>query len=426
MRATPASQEGDDLPLIVLVTSGYHLYREYLMTMLARAARVWLLNDVPPTWQSRYIVGHTVVDTLDADAMTEAVRAVAAEAPVAGIVCWDEIKMVVTARVAEALGLPGGQPEAVGRCRDKHQTRVALAAGGVGQAISTLVSSRDEARDAAVRIGYPVVLKPRALGASFGVQLVRNWAELEVGFGHARAAREDGVPYFSDGVLVEEYLDGPEISIDAACQGGVLTPLFVARKTCGFPPYFEETGHSVDASDPLLHDPQLLDLLQAAHSAVGYRDGITHTEVRLTTGGPKIIEINARLGGDLIPHAGVLATGIDPGEVATDVACGVPARTRPTLRRVAAVRFMYPSQDVIAAGVEIDEQRLPQAVEVFGALAGPGQELLLPPGGNVTCRYAYAIAVGDAAAECESALDEASAAMTLLVERELAQDREAA
>jgi hypothetical protein len=102
----------------------------------------------------------------------------------------------------------------------------------------------------------------------------------------ARQAREDGVPYFRHGIFVEEYLEGPEISFDSACHDGVLMPLFLARKLTGFPPYFEETGHSIDAADPLLPDPELLNVLVSAHRAVGFHDGITHTEVKLTKDGP--------------------------------------------------------------------------------------------------------------------------------------------
>src|ERR1035438_7953405 len=103
-------------PLIILVTSGYHLYREYLLKLVAGAARVWLLADAEPEWERPYIAGHTVVDTLDPAAMIEAARAVSAGTPVQGVLCWDEVRMVQSAQVAQALGLPGGDPEVLGRC----------------------------------------------------------------------------------------------------------------------------------------------------------------------------------------------------------------------------------------------------------------------------------------------------------------------
>ncbi|NED87458.1 carboxylase, partial [Streptomyces sp. SID11233] len=54
------------------------------------------------------------------------------------------------------------------------------------------------------------------------------------------------------GVLVEEYLAGPEVSVECVTHQGITTALAVTRKEVGFAPYFEETGHTVDAADPLL------------------------------------------------------------------------------------------------------------------------------------------------------------------------------
>ena len=152
----------------------------------------------------------------------------------------------------------------------------------------------------------------------------------------ARAARRRGsatlrvqasdIPGISQAILVEEYVTGPEISVDSVVQGGRVTPVFVARKEIGFEPYFEETGHTVSAADPLLSDPRLRRVLEDVHAALGYADGCTHAELRLCAGGPTLIEVNARLGGDLIPYLGMRASGIDPGLAAAAVACG-EART---------------------------------------------------------------------------------------------------
>lgn len=106
---------------------------------------------------------------------------------------------------------------------------------------------------------------------------------------------------YQGGALIEEYLTGPEISIDGAVVDGRYTPLFVARKTVGMHPYFEELGHLVNAADGLMSDPQLLATLASAHRAIEFRHGVTHTEVKLTGRGPVIVEINGRLGGDMIP-----------------------------------------------------------------------------------------------------------------------------
>jgi biotin carboxylase len=401
-----------DKPLIILVTSGFGRYREYLLRQVADAARVWLFTSAAPTWEHPYIVGHTVVDPYDAAAMVAAARSLPA---VDGVLCWDELKMLTSAALAGELGLPGGDPGMIERCRDKHLTRTALAAAGVPQPASRAVTSVDDALRAADAIGYPVVVKPRALGASLGVTGVRGPEDVLAAYELARGVTEDGVPYHEAGVLVEEWLDGPEISVDCVCVGGRVTPLFAARKISGFPPYFEEVGHWVDGADPLQNDPTLATVLRAAHEALGFTDGCTHTELRLMPDGPKIIEVNCRLGGDLIPYLGLLATGIDPGRAAVEVACGRQPAVTAERSRVAAVRFLYPDKDATVADVVVDTEALPASVLTVGVVAAPGQRLVLPPAGHVGCRYAYAVAAGATLVECVAALDVAAAAVTLLV-----------
>jgi hypothetical protein len=220
-------------------------------------------------------------------------------------------------------------------------------------------------------------------------------------------------------VLVEEYLGGPEVSVDAGWHHGRSWPAFVACKQLGFPPSFEEVGHLVDGHDPLLDDAELRGVLTAAHDAVGFHTGWTHTEVRLTAAGPKVVEINARVGGDRIPEVARLALGVDAACAAAAIACGRAPAVHPARRRVAAVRFLYPERDAIVKAVHIDRDRLPSAVHSAEAVAVPGQDLRLPPAGNVTSRYALLTAVADTRERCLADLEAASHAVHLEVLRPL-------
>src|SRR5262249_24067336 len=152
-------------------------------------------------------------------------RGLAARHPIAGVLSWDEARILQSAKVAAALGLPGGDPDMVMRCRDKHQTRTALAAAGVPQPRSVMVSSVDDALAAAAMIGYPVGLKPRAMAASLGVVRVDTPEELAARFTFARDTHVPGAWHY-DVVLVEEYATGPEISFDAAVHRGTVYPMF--------------------------------------------------------------------------------------------------------------------------------------------------------------------------------------------------------
>jgi biotin carboxylase len=400
-------------PAILLVTSGYHLYREYLLKMIAQHARVWLFHDRDAAWEKPYIIGNTIVSTLDVEAMVNAARSLAAEIHIDGVICWDEIRMVHTAQLAQALGLPGTQPKNAAGCRDKSLTRAALRAAYVPQPESILVGGLDEARAAASSIGYPVIVKPRALGASYGVSLAHDATQLHSAFFHAASAREDGVPVFDRGVLIEEYMEGPEVSIDAAWLKGQMFPLYLARKVTGFYPHFEEVGHLIDANDPLLRDEVFLSFLQAAHRAVGFETGVTHTEFRLTDRGPRVVEINGRLGGDMIPYVGWVASGISPGKVLVEVACGQVPDVRGDHKEFAAIRFFYPPENVIVDELTIDRNALSDGIYAAAPLASPGQTLILPPADHVSCRYAYAVAHGASVQACDAALNQAEFAFYL-------------
>ena len=403
-------------PLLLLIGTGGRDYREYLLKSIHSRYRVHLFLGADPSWERRYITGWTVLDmadTVGADAMSAAARELAAREPLSGVLAWDEARILQAAKVAAALGLPGGDPDMVMRCRDKQLTRQALAAAGVPQPASVPAASVDEALAVAGQIGYPVVLKPRAMAASLGVVRVDTPAELTAQFVFARDTTVPGAWHY-DVVLVEEYLAGPEISIDSAVHGGRVFPMFVARKEVGYPPYFEEVGHVVDAADPLLTDPELLKIVQDTHTALGFTDGMTHAEYKLTPAGPKVIEVNARLGGDLIPYLGLRASGMDPGLAAAAVSCG----QRPSLvadrKLVGAVRFFYVEhEDTAIGGVDVDDAGLPAAADRLVALAKPGDVVSPPPKGTVFGRIAFATAIAETAQECRDALDAAQRALTV-------------
>src|SRR5664280_1066617 len=177
--AGPERVGASDRPLLGLVNAMGAQYREYLLASIAQRFRVWLFQDRDPGWARRYVVGQTVQDTTDVNGMAAAARAHGVD----GVLCWDETRVVAAAEMARRLGVPSSDPESVRRCRDKHRTRTALSTAGVAQPTSIAVATLAEARVAANRIGYPVVVKPRALTGSFGVAKVEAADELETSFG---------------------------------------------------------------------------------------------------------------------------------------------------------------------------------------------------------------------------------------------------
>jgi biotin carboxylase len=400
----------------VIIATGGREYREYLLRSIGPAYRVHLLLGAEPTWERQYIESWSVLDgmgdTVLADEMIDAVRRIGE--PVDGVLTWDEARVLQAAKVAAAFGLPGGDPDMVLRCRDKYLTRQALDAAGVPQPRSVLVTGADEARQVAESIGYPVVLKPRALAASLGVIRVDTPEELAAQFAFARDTTVPGAWEYDDVVLVEEFLTGPEISVDSAVHRGEVLPMFLARKEVGYAPYFEEVGHVVDAADPLLGDESLMSVVRDTHAALGFTDGMTHTEVKLTPRGPKLIEVNARLGGDMIPYLGLRATGMDPGLAAAAVACDRRPELAADRTLIGAVRFFYvPKEDMAIESIGFERVDLPAAIDLLVVRAKPGEVMSPPPKGSTFGRIAFATAVAQTVEQCREALDAAERALTV-------------
>ncbi|MFD6888471.1 ATP-grasp domain-containing protein [Streptomyces sp. NPDC059957] len=402
-----------DTGVVLVIGCGMQKYREYLLSGAAATRPVWLFSDSEPTWQREYVTGSTVVDLTSREAVLAAARELAADRTVEGVLSWDETLIVTTAHVARELGLPGAGVEGIEGCRDKFRSRRVLTEAGVDQPRYSYVDTAEEALAAAGSIGYPVVLKPRGMGASIGVVLAADAAEVIAAFRTADEASLIGATSYRGGALVEEYLDGPEISIDAAVVDGEYLPMFVARKQVGHFPYFEETGHHVAADDPLRTDAALMGMLAAAHRAIGFGSGITHTEVKLTRRGPVIVEINGRLGGDLIPRLGQLATGIDPARTAVLVAVGQRPEPRDTEHRTVGIRFGYPPEDCEVLEVSAPAPDPAGGLLAADTLVGPGTELRLPPGGYIA-RHSYVICEGASPEECDDRLGRAAGRVELL------------
>lgn len=411
------SRTDDPRPLLVVIATGPQQYREYLFASLRTGYRIHLLHTAAASWEQPYLVGSDVVPDFAAGTLTAAARRVHETAPVHGVISWDEARILPAAHVAAALGLPGGDPLAIERCRDKYLGRQAMAAAGVRQPRSTLAGDEAEAAAAAGEIGYPVVLKPRAAAASYGVVRADDEAQLREHFRFAYHATVPEAPRHPRPVLVEELVPGPEVSVDSVVVDGEVTPVFVAHKEVGFPPYFEETGHLVAYPDPLLADPELRRQLAAAHAGIGFRYGWTHTEFILAPAGPTLVEVNGRLGGDLIPYLGMRASGIDPGLLTAAAATGRAEPVRAVRSGVAGVRFCYPdAEDIRVRSVSFDPARLPATIDRAEPVAVPGTRVSPPPKGLVSGRVAFATVLAGSVDECRAGLDQAQRALRLETE----------
>lgn len=404
------------VPLLIVVGGSDPVYRGYCLEQAGAAYPVALIDSKGPSLRPGLVLDHEVADTHDPQSVVAAGLALAERHPIAGVVTWDEYALVPTAELADQLGVPSNSPEAMNACRDKATSRRLFAEHQVPSAASTRVDTLTEATAAALRTGFPVVLKPASHAASIGVVRVDTAEQMLDAWEFAAAGADEQGPEGS-GVLVEEYLSGPEISVECVTRHGVTTALAVTRKEVAFAPYFEEVGHTVDAGDPLL--PEVAPIAVRAVQALGVREGIQHVEMRLTPAGPRIIEVNSRIGGDLIGKLVGLATGLDLPRIAADVACGkVPDLTR-TKHGTAAIKIVYPpaSGTLTARHLSIAPGPERPWLHQVTWLRDSGERVVLPPAGDLdTSRIGWFVVTADTPSAAQHRLAALTDALTLAVE----------
>lgn len=281
-------------------------------------------------------VDYVVADTADPGAVLAAARALGGDADIAGIISSSEYYIETAAVCARALGLPGPPPEAVRACRHKGTQRQILTAAGLGGPRFVRATTVAGVLDAG--IPYPVVLKPCTGSGSLGVRLCADDGEAAA---HAAALlrateNERGLPVPAE-ILVEEYMTGPEHSVEMFAGRAVAT----VDKHRGPLPWFVETGHDVPSRLPADRERLLTSAARDAVAALSLTWSAAHVELRLGPAGARIVEVNPRLAGGMIPDLVHRAYGTDLIDSQIRAAVGLPvpsASARP--RAAASIRFL--------------------------------------------------------------------------------------
>jgi biotin carboxylase len=394
---------GDDL--LIIVGSGEQKYREYALSAAASKSKVALVAMTAPSWELPYLADYRLVNDTEVDTLSTAIRDLAAShAGNAGVMTWSEMLLEDTARAAHVLGMRHMSPAAAATCRDKLAARQRQS---IGAAKYAHVGTLRDAKEALNYVGLPAIIKPRSLAGSVGVVRVNTVDELEQHFGTTAASHFPGLASLS-GSILEEYLDGPEISVDSVVWNGDANPVNVARKRLGFEPYCQEVGHLVM---PWLHEPwaeDLITMLKQVHRDLGVEVGVTHAEVRLTESGPRLVELNGRLGGDFIPYLGFLATGVDLTAAAASVALGHEPDLSRTADTCAEIRFLFPTEDGVVEEIDVAAAAAVDGIVEIVTMVSPPAALRLPPRG-LEPRIVALIAAGEKPEDCSAILDAAEA-----------------
>jgi biotin carboxylase len=274
------------------------------------------------------------------------------------------------ARINDALGLGGVSHRVARLLRDKRAMREHLADEPAMTVAAAEVAGRDSLTAFGAAHGYPFIIKPVDGLGSLGLQVVRAADGVDAAWERIQSLR--GVEHqFSqffplDRFLMEQYIDGPEFSVEAFTFAGRHVIVAITEKLT-FEDNFIELGHAM----PARLDPESERAVERCVlrflDVVGIPDGPSHTEVRLSAEGPKVIESHNRPGGDRIRDLVEEAYGFDIERYTVAWPSGVlpalPGRPAPT--QSSATRFLRGQPGTVTAIDGLAKARsLPGVVEV--------------------------------------------------------------
>lgn len=317
----PNTLQVKKVPLVAVL---YDIGSASLMTIRSAASRqfelVFICDRNIPYVASMIDQARKLARVLDVTDLTwdERVSAVRALNP-SGVVTFSEYQLADTAKMAHDLALPGHAQSVVDVLTDKFVQREVLSKAGVQTTICALVEH--DYHLAAEKVGFPAVLKPRVGAGSLNTIRVESVEHLE------QCLREfpqdvtfileemlEGAPDVA-GEFYGDYVSVESIHFETGSQQVCVTGKFPLAHP------FRETGMFLPSTLPQYEINAILALEATAINAVGVKHGVTHTEIKLTSNGPKIIEINGRLGG-YVPEILKRSSGINLVHSSLELAIG--------------------------------------------------------------------------------------------------------
>ncbi|MBR3397302.1 MAG: ATP-grasp domain-containing protein [Lachnospiraceae bacterium] len=353
-----------------------------------------------------------VISTIDTPAIVESAK----KHHIDGIMTLaTDMPMQSVAAVCHEMGLIGISEDTALKATNKAFMRDALKESGVPVPLYFRVKGKNEYKAAVSNVrsaGFKCILKPADNSGSRGVSLLEPGADLDKAF--------DYTAQFSRGgeIVVEEFMEGPEVSVETMAVGGDVRVIQITDKLTTGAPYFVEMGHSQPSQLSGEIKRKIAEISIAANRAIGIQNGPSHTEIKVTKEGPKIVELGARLGGDCITtHLVPLSTGVDMVKCCIQIALGEQPDLEPKWKKGSAIRYLETGKGVVKAvsGAE-DAEKIPGVVQA-SIVHGVGERV-----GEIRSsgdRAGFVIAQADSVTEAVEACEKGKSLIEIQLENDL-------
>ncbi|WP_030789962.1 ATP-grasp domain-containing protein [Streptomyces sp. NRRL S-920] len=342
-------------------------------------------------------------------------RTIHALDPIDAIGNFTEKDLEKAAAIAADLGINWHSAEAVQAVGDKFTMRRRLQETGVDDTPCVLVTSPDELRAAAERLGYPLICKPRRGISSQGISRLVGPEDLDGAFTWSSEGTHD---LDSTDLIVERFHTGDEYSVECLSEDGRHLVVSITKKSAD-QEHFVELGHVVPAPLDAPTRSRISDTVTRMLDALGVRDTATHTEIIVTGDAVRIVETHLRPGGDRITNMVAAVTGVDMPDAAARRYLGqsvlaaaeqaVAAYETASDKQCAAIRYAMPSTIGRVSAVEgVEAARKLPGVQEVTVMKESGSELTQLTGSGARAAFAWALGASqeEAIARAQAAVDE--------------------
>lgn len=292
--------------------------------------------------------------------------------------------LVMMARIAMILEIPFFSVTTAEISTDKFLMKEAFLRGNILCAKGKKISSLKDIVD----LNFPVILKPRDNSGSRGVILCNSYSEMERAFSEVKQFTK------KETILVEEYIEGKEYSVESLHFNKKSLVIQYTEKITTPPPYNVELGHNQPANFSSEIKNEINIIISKIGKVLGYTNCASHTELKINNRGIFVIETSPRLGGDYITsHLVPLSTGINMEDSIIKIAIGQPVSFNFTKKASLVAYLNFPFGKEVLSIISEDEmkQKFPEIVEFQMTISKRDR---IMPITNSLDRYGYFILKG--------------------------------
>lgn len=371
---------------ILFVNSGSKKKRFTLEIAKKLGMNVVLVNK-SCTWQKKYVDQFIQADTYVHNEVISKLKDHLQKNVIDGAITFWEDDVPLLAKICQEFGLIGPSIETAEKARNKYVMREAFLKGNVPSPKHYLLKQGNGGIKAAIElVGLPAVIKP-CWGAD---------SEFVIKVDDEKAAEEayeyvlkNAVPKFNpifkynnSQFVFEEYMEGPEVNVESLTQNGETDVISVSDKMPMIEPYFMERGDYMPSRYTGEMLGRIKEVVMAAHRAVGAQNCVSHTEVKITPDGPKVVEIAVRMGGDYLWDWVNTVWDVDLVEQGLRIAVGLPLDFEMALRPRAYLtgKYFIPEHSGVVSTIRFvrELEKLP-FVKTIQLHKHVGDPVLVPP-----------------------------------------------